>query len=269
MPFCPNCGTQNPDTAKFCISCGAALAGASSEQKPPHSPLFSSQPVAIGSKVTFTASDGKTYTGTILDMQGDQYKIKYDAFNYETWLKQNQFTVVSGSAVPPVYPAIPQSVNPQQAFQNNASSSFITHLGFWACILIIIGFFTPWLNYGYGNITAFDIVKAAGPIMDASDPDGIGVLILVCISVIIISSLVCLLYIVGVGIGRGAFILFKLLPLLALIATVVYLIIKSQNKAPDYEEYEAANYSAWRILGVGIYLTLAGSLILAISKGKR
>ena len=25
MPFCPNCGTGNPDGARFCQSCGTAI----------------------------------------------------------------------------------------------------------------------------------------------------------------------------------------------------------------------------------------------------
>ena len=32
----------------------------------------------IGSKVTFTAIDGKTYTGTVKEINNNQYKIKYD-----------------------------------------------------------------------------------------------------------------------------------------------------------------------------------------------
>lgn len=38
MPYCPNCGAQNKDTAKFCESCGAALvsvAPATPESVPP------------------------------------------------------------------------------------------------------------------------------------------------------------------------------------------------------------------------------------------
>ncbi len=38
MPYCPNCGAQNKDTAKFCESCGAALvsvAPAMPESVPP------------------------------------------------------------------------------------------------------------------------------------------------------------------------------------------------------------------------------------------
>ncbi|HLG38294.1 MAG TPA: zinc ribbon domain-containing protein [Chitinophagaceae bacterium] len=274
MPYCPNCGTQNLDAAKFCISCGAALTANTTGQQPPPSSTFSQQPIAIGSKVTFNASDGKTYTGTILDIQGDQYKIKYDTFNFETWLKRNQFTIMAGVTTPPVYSTVQQNIGPQPIFASNttaATPSFVTHLGFWGCILIIIGFFTNWLNLGFGGagITAFDVLKSAGPIIDASGQDGIGVLILGCVAVTIISAAICLLYTVGVGVGKGAFILFKVLPLLALIATVVYIIVKSQNDPGDYGEYDNSGGSAWKILGIGIYLTLAGSFVLAISKSRR
>ncbi|HEX2608869.1 MAG TPA: hypothetical protein VHK91_15905, partial [Flavisolibacter sp.] len=46
----------------------------------------------IGSMVSFTAVDGKKYTGVIKDIQGNQYKVKYDGFDYEAWLQADQFT---------------------------------------------------------------------------------------------------------------------------------------------------------------------------------
>ena len=49
---------------------------------------------SIGTKVTFPAVDGKTYTGVISQIQGYKYKIKYDGFNFESWLTRQQFTVV-------------------------------------------------------------------------------------------------------------------------------------------------------------------------------
>jgi len=37
MPmFCPNCGAQNADTAKFCEKCGTGLAAAAPAPAPPH-----------------------------------------------------------------------------------------------------------------------------------------------------------------------------------------------------------------------------------------
>jgi len=51
----------------------------------------------IGSKVTFTAVDGKTYTGTIKDIGNNQYKVKYDGVDFEAWLKRDQFKLLDNS----------------------------------------------------------------------------------------------------------------------------------------------------------------------------
>lgn len=46
--FCPNCGTQNPDTSKFCIRCGTALE-ANPEVQPTQQPIqaYVPQPVPV------------------------------------------------------------------------------------------------------------------------------------------------------------------------------------------------------------------------------
>jgi len=51
----------------------------------------------IGSKVTFSAVDGKTYTGTVKDISNNQYKIKYDGVDFEAWLKREQFKLLDNS----------------------------------------------------------------------------------------------------------------------------------------------------------------------------
>jgi hypothetical protein len=272
MPYCSNCGTQNSDTAKFCISCGTALQNSSSEIKPvPPSVVPSSvaHSLTVGTKVSFTASDGKIYTGTIKETQGDQFKIKYDAFNFETWLKQDQFTVIAGSTPPPVYSSIPQNTNQPVTYPNTSASSasFITHPGFWGSLMIIVGFFINWINGGTDAANSFSgltVIRYASDIIDTQNELLISLLGVVV--VIILSSVICLLYIIGVGIGKGTFVFFKILPLLAIIGFVVYVIIKAQDNRGDYDN---ENVSAWKILGIGIYLTLAGSLVLAISRSRR
>jgi len=57
--------------------------------------LGRSQAQNVGAKVSFPAVNGKTYTGVVNQIQGDLYKVKYDGFNFESWLKREQFTVVS------------------------------------------------------------------------------------------------------------------------------------------------------------------------------
>jgi hypothetical protein len=51
----------------------------------------------IGSRVSFPGVDGKTYTGVITETQGNQYKVKYDGYDFEAWLQPNQFTVMAAN----------------------------------------------------------------------------------------------------------------------------------------------------------------------------
>jgi hypothetical protein len=50
---------------------------------------------SVGTKVSFSAVDGKTYSGVVKEIQGNQYKIKYEGFDFEAWLTRDQFQVVS------------------------------------------------------------------------------------------------------------------------------------------------------------------------------
>src|SRR5674476_736282 len=63
-----------------------------------YTPAF---PQIVGSKVSLTAVDGKSYTGTITDIQDEKYKVKYDGFDFEAWLTNNQFTVVNTTTTAP------------------------------------------------------------------------------------------------------------------------------------------------------------------------
>lgn len=61
----------------------------------------------IGNKVSIVAVDGKTYTGVITDIQGGKYKVRYDGYNFDSWLTANQFTLLQSS------PPIPNNSNNQ------------------------------------------------------------------------------------------------------------------------------------------------------------
>ncbi len=58
--------------------------------------LFSNEEAEnlIGAKITFPGTDGRTFTGTITEMQGANYKVKYDNYDYEAWITRPQFTIV-------------------------------------------------------------------------------------------------------------------------------------------------------------------------------
>lgn len=52
----------------------------------------------VGSKVSFTAVDGKPYTGTVKEIQNNKYRIKYDGVDFEAWLQRDQFTLLNNNA---------------------------------------------------------------------------------------------------------------------------------------------------------------------------
>jgi len=69
--------------------------------------ILYASPIAqtIGSKVSIVAVDGKTYSGIIKEIQGNKYKVKYEGYDFESWLTDNQFTVVDATL------SIPNSQN--------------------------------------------------------------------------------------------------------------------------------------------------------------
>lgn len=71
--------------------------------------ILYASPIAqtIGSKVSIVAVDGKTYSGIIKEVQGNKYKVKYEGYDFESWLTSNQFTVTDAN----VPTQIPQQNN--------------------------------------------------------------------------------------------------------------------------------------------------------------
>ncbi len=52
----------------------------------------------IGKSVSFPATDGNNYTGIVKEAQGNKYRIKYDGFDFESWLTRDQFTVSTSNS---------------------------------------------------------------------------------------------------------------------------------------------------------------------------
>ncbi|MCY7292941.1 MAG: hypothetical protein LH615_12245 [Ferruginibacter sp.] len=65
----------------------------------------------VASKVSFTAIDGKAYTGVVTEVQGDKYKIKYDGFDFDAWLTSNQFMVTENPPANNQTPALPGTIS--------------------------------------------------------------------------------------------------------------------------------------------------------------
>jgi hypothetical protein len=264
MPFCPNCGTQIPDLARFCTNCGKELVSTSTEAKPPQ--LATAVPP--GSRVSFVAGDGKPYTGTIIEARDGQYRVKYDSMNFEAWLGQGQFALIQNSSTPPINTAGVSSNSNLFTHQAGTATqgSTLLHPGFWGSLLVIIGFFLPWLRLDFDleTISGFDIVRSAQGIIRNPGSDSFGIVFLGSASVIIVGALVSLLYLVGIAIGRGVFSIVKWLPLLAAAGLIGYIAVQSKGGGDAVPPGEI-----WTVLGLGAYFTVGGALLLAISRSRR
>ena len=52
---------------------------------------------SIGSKVSVTAKDGKSYTGVIQNISGGNYQVKYDGYSSMEWLTPGQFKLITSA----------------------------------------------------------------------------------------------------------------------------------------------------------------------------
>ena len=77
---------------------------------------------SIGEKVQLLAVDGQKYNGVVKEIKGDQYRIKYDGFDFEAWLTSDQFSVIA--AMPGGYNPAPEN----DAFTNKQNQTAGTYL---------------------------------------------------------------------------------------------------------------------------------------------
>lgn len=75
----------------------------------------------IGSKVSFKAVDGKIYTGIVKEIENSRYRIKYDGFEFESWLDGSILTFLN---TPPTPPSSPRNNNGQVKNENTVHAEF-------------------------------------------------------------------------------------------------------------------------------------------------
>ncbi len=55
----------------------------------------------LGSKASLIAVDGKAYIGNITEVESGKYKVKYDGFDFSTWLSIDQFVLLTNNPMQP------------------------------------------------------------------------------------------------------------------------------------------------------------------------
>ncbi len=265
MPYCSNCGTQNTDGANFCANCGAAL----SQTATADPTTVSRHELHRGSKVSFLAADGKTYNGTVKKVRGERCLVQYDGYNSDAWVYRNQVNVAPGPRAVAVTADDPRVTYPRDYSTvpvTRRRSFGISVTALLGSLMIIAGFFTNWLNYKYGETTGWTLLSSARDMFRSPETNRTNIVLFFALGLIGLSAIICFLCAVGLPIRNSVFRFFKILPLLIILGFIAYILYVGRNSAGQFDL--PVDSSVLRLLGIGCYLTLIGSLLLAVS-GRR
>ena len=164
----------------------------------------------------------------------------------------SKFCVFCGAAVPAIISdkAAPKIVKSRPYAFADHRGDFIRSAGFWGSLLILAGFFLPWIH-GTTNMTGLDMVTGgfkAGKYALLIFP--------ICALFILTDSLTNFL-------PSGAAILFKVLPFLLLLIFVILILMGNKQHAINLNSINIHNLENFaRITAIGLWLTIIGSIIM-------
>jgi hypothetical protein len=155
MPFCIHCGYQNPEVAKFCSSCGQAIA------------LQSQAPDA-----------NKTVSPVV-----ETTKLPEQQSHATTPVVKPESPVTTELATPPPVTSTNQAQSP---VSSPGTSPAVTNPlfetpAFWGAVLVLIGFFLPWVsNRSYfvqsETLNGAGFAKTFMGLMASQDQDIVGII---------------------------------------------------------------------------------------------
>lgn len=168
---------------------------------------------------------------------------------------ESKFCTFCGAAVPNLDNGKNLHTRRTQAYTFlNRPSDFIRSPGFWGSLLVLIGFFLPWIQ---------DTNKASGLNIITMEYT-LGKLVLLifplCALFILIDSISGFL-------PSGATIFFKILPFLLLVVLISLLIMGSKQKGANVLGMNISDMqSALRLIGIGLWATAIGSVLMLFHK---
>jgi hypothetical protein len=143
------------------------------------------------------------------------------------------------------------------------NTAFLSRGSFWGSLVLIAGFFINWLNIGLlGSIAGYQILIESGDIVDKGE-DSIPTIFIVLLWTILVSGILCLLYSVRAGLPRGVYLVTRFLPILSIIALIIIFIVKSDAQLSDFDS------RFFEVIGVGVYMVIAGAILLLASGRKK
>ncbi len=172
----------------------------------------------------------------------------------------SKFCVFCGAAVPAIISdkATTQTIRSRPYTFADHRNDFIKSAGFWGSLLVLAGFFLPWLH-GTTSASGLSLVMHGVKL-------GNYILLIfpLCALFILVDSFTNFL-------PSGAAILFKILPFLLLITITVLILMGNKQHAIDVSKLTTSNFeNLVKNTSIGMWLTVAGAIImLAHKKYKR
>lgn len=139
----------------------------------------------------------------------------------------------------------------------------VSNTGFWGSLLLIIGFFTSWFNFGgIVSFSGYKILTLAGEEMGNGRDNDTTIIMVISLAVLALASLICFLYTLGLSVGDGSYNVCKMLPLICLLIMGITIGIQANNDG-GWDD------GIFDVLGIGVYLSLVGSVLLVASKARQ
>ncbi len=172
----------------------------------------------------------------------------------------SKFCVFCGAEVPAFIPdkATTQTIRSRPYAFTDHRKDFIRSAGFWGSLLVLAGFFLPWLH---GNAST----SGLGFITHGTRLGNYTLFIFpICALFILIDSFTNFL-------PSGAATLFKILPILLLITIIVLILMGNKQHAINVSRLTTSNFvNLVKNTSIGMWLTVIGAIImLAHKKYKR
>lgn len=154
--------------------------------------------------------------------------------------------------------------------KTSLENAFYKNVGFWGTILILIGIFLPWFtdnlrNYNLVDILNYDFTRdssSSNSLNDNSDALIFVFILKIIFSIIIISAVSLLIDSFANFFSKSLAYIIRLLPFIFIVIMIFFIIFFYQG----FPNYSSSMVLLFKILGVGSYSTIFGSILLLFCK---
>jgi hypothetical protein len=168
---------------------------------------------------------------------------------------ESKFCTFCGTAIPTIANGKNFGTRKKHVYTfSNRPSEFIKSSGFWGSLLVLTGFFLPWIQ---------DINRASGLNIITMEYS-LGKLVLLIFP---LCALFILIDTISSFLPSGAAIFFKILPFILLVVLIALLITGSKQKGANVLGMNISDMqSTLKFTGIGLWATIVGSILMLFHK---